>query len=186
MKTLYVLLLVFLATTLISSCASMHTWPDDERSAESKMVTIEQRLGDGLRTGALTPDQTQMHLTSLKGIRMDYSSLRNKPVYQDQWNNLHRRLDILDDEITRELMRGTGTRAPTYEDRIVNLQRDLDAARMGHRLSPHEEREFQTRLDARRRDAARLSESGMSTRYQEREDLSRQLDALAADLKRFR
>jgi predicted nuclease with TOPRIM domain len=127
-----------------------------------------------------------MYLTSLKGIRMDYSALRNKPVYQDRWNDLHRRLDILDDEITREIMRGTATRTPVYEDRIVTLQRDFDAARMRHRLSPHEEREFQARLDALRRDAARLRESGGSTRYQEREDLSRRLDALAEDIERFR
>lgn len=186
MKTTYALLLILLATTLISSCASMHTWPDDERSAESKMVTIEQRLGDGLRTGGLTPDQTQMYLTSLKDIRIDYSELRNKPVYQEEWNNLHRRLDMLGDEINRELMKGNGRRTPVYEDRTITLQRDLDAARRDHRLSPTEEREFQARLDSIRRDSVRLRESGSSTRYQEKEDLARRLDALARDLERFR
>ncbi|MBE0582940.1 MAG: hypothetical protein IH612_04175 [Desulfofustis sp.] len=186
MKTIYALLLMLMATILISSCASMQTWPADERSAESKMVAIEQRLGEGLQTGILTPDQTQMYLTSLKGIRMDYSELRNKPVYQEQWINLHRRLDMLDDEINRELMRGTGSRTPVYEDRVVTLQRDLDAARIGNRLSPTEEQEFQARLDSLRRDSARLRESGSSTRYQEREDLARRLDALARDLERFR
>jgi len=186
MKTTYALLLIVLATTLISSCAAMHTWPDEERSAESKMVTIEQRLGDGLRTGKVTPDQTQMYLTSLKDIRIDYSELRNKPVYREEWNNLHRRLDMLGDEINRELMRGTGRRTPVYEDRTITLQRDLDAARTDRRLSSTEEREFQARLDSIRRDSVRLRESGSSTRYQEKEDLARRLDALARDLERFR
>lgn len=186
MKTIYGLLLILLATTLISSCASMHTWPDDERSAESMMLTIEQRLGDGLRTGELTPDQTQMYLTSLKDIRMDYSELRNKPVYREEWNSLQQRLDMLGDEINRELMRGTGSRTPIYEDRAATLQRDIDTARTNRRLSPTEEREFQARLDAIGRDSARLRESGRSTRYQEREDISRRLDALARDLERFR
>ncbi|BDD87881.1 hypothetical protein DPPLL_22460 [Desulfofustis limnaeus] len=186
MKTHNTLLLLLLTMALISSCASMHTWPDDERNAESKMVTIEQRLGDGLQTGRLTPDQTQMFLTSLKGIRTDYSELRNKPVYQEEWSNLQRRLDLLDDEINRALMRGNGDWALVYQDQVVSLQRDLDAARIGNRLSSNEERDFQARLDSIRRDAVRLSERGNSTRFQERADLSRRLDALARDLARFR
>ena len=47
----------------------MQTWPDYERSAENKMVVIQENIGDGLKTGALTPDQAQMFLTTLKGIR---------------------------------------------------------------------------------------------------------------------
>jgi len=50
-----------------SSCATMpQTWPDNQRSAENKMVIIQEKIGDGLKTGALTPDQSQMFLTTLK------------------------------------------------------------------------------------------------------------------------
>ena len=64
---------------LVSGCATMpQTWPDYERSAENKMVVIQEQIGDGLKTGALTPDQVTKFLTTLKGIRTDYSSLETK------------------------------------------------------------------------------------------------------------
>ena len=63
------------------------------------MVVIQEKIGDGLKTGALTPDQSQMFLTTLKGIRTDYTNLRDKKVYQDQWDTLHGRLNALGEEI---------------------------------------------------------------------------------------
>src|SRR3989339_1123383 len=93
-----------LALALLSGCATMpQTWPDYERSAENKMVVIQEKIGDGLKTGALTPDQSQMFLTTLKGIRTDYAVLRDKRVYRDEWDRLHGRLDTLGDEINRAL-----------------------------------------------------------------------------------
>ena len=69
---LLTVLMVF-GLALFSGCATMpQTWPDNERSAENKMVVIQEKIGDGLKTGALTPDQSQMFLTTLKGIRTDY------------------------------------------------------------------------------------------------------------------
>ena len=35
-------------------------------------------------TGALTPDQSQMFLTTLKGIQTDYTELRDKNVYREE------------------------------------------------------------------------------------------------------
>ena len=64
---------------LLSGCATMpQTWPDYERSAENKMVVIQEKIGDGLKTNALSPDQSQAFLTTLKGIRTDYTALRDK------------------------------------------------------------------------------------------------------------
>jgi hypothetical protein len=81
---------------LFSGCATMpQTWPDDERSAENKMVVTQEKIGGGLKTGALTPDQSQMFLTTLKGIRTDYTQLRGKKVYRDEWDKLDARLDAL-------------------------------------------------------------------------------------------
>ena len=62
--------LAVLESAFLSGCATMpKTWPDYARSAESKMVVIQEKIGDGLKTGTLTPDQTQMFLTTLKSIR---------------------------------------------------------------------------------------------------------------------
>lgn len=185
-KTTFAAVLMIFGMALFTGCASMHVWPEDERSAESKMVTIEQRIGEGLKTGDLSPDQTQMYLTTLKGIRADYTELRNKVVYQEEWNSIHRRLDALGDEISRSLSRAPNVDASTNEDRIDMLQRNLDDERINGRLPVAEEREFQARLDSIRRDYRRMTEGGRSPRYEDREDISRRLDALARDMDRFR
>jgi hypothetical protein len=51
-------------------------------SAEDTIVVIQEKIGDGLKTGALTPDQSQSFLTKLKVIRTDYEELRDKRVYR--------------------------------------------------------------------------------------------------------
>ncbi len=185
MKTTCAAVLMILGMVIFSGCASMHVWPEDERSAESKMVTIEQRIGDGLKTGELTPDQAQMYLTNLKDIRIAYTELRNKPVYQEDWNSIHRKLDVLGDEINRAVSRTPNLDVPTIEDRIARLQRNIDDGRMNRRLPVMEERDFQARLDAIRRDYFRMTESGRSVRYEDTEDISRRLDSLARDMGRF-
>ena len=95
---LWTVLMAF-GLALLSSCATMpQRWPDQERSAENKMVVIQEKIGDGLKTGALTPDQSQMYLTTLKGIRTDYTALRDKDVLgtngtgsMEDWMRLERR-----------------------------------------------------------------------------------------------
>ena len=78
-KAVFMTVLMVSVLALLSGCAtSPQTWPDNERSAENKMVVIQEKIGDGLKTGALTPDQSQMFLTTLKGIRTDYAKLRDK------------------------------------------------------------------------------------------------------------
>jgi hypothetical protein len=71
------------------------------QSAENKMVVTQEQIGDGLKTGAITPDKSQMFLTTLKGIRTDYTQLRDKRVYRDEWDRLNGRLDALGEEINR-------------------------------------------------------------------------------------
>ena len=184
-KTIAAMLMIF-ALALFSGCATMHTWPEHERSAESKMTAIEERIGEGLKTGTLSPDQVQMFLTTLKGIRIDYEELRNRVVYQESWNSIHDRLDMLRDDIDRASAGTAGIQEPWPMDRILVLQRTIDDGRISGRLPFRKEREFQARLDAIRRDSLRMTEGGRSIGYGEREDISRRLDDLARDLDRYR
>jgi len=181
---LTVLLVVGLA--VFSGCASIQRWPDSERSAENKMVVVQERIGDGLKTGALTPDQSQMFLTTLKDIRTDYTALRDKEVYRDEWGRLHGRLDVLGEEINRALARPARIEEPRNADRIVALQRRIDDGRSNGRLPSKEGREYQTRLDSIRRDYLQMTEGGRSTTYEERADIDRRLDSSETDLNRFR
>jgi hypothetical protein len=172
---------------LYSGCATMpQTWPGHERSAESKMVVIQEKIGDGLKTGALTPDQSQMFLTTLKGIRTDYTDLRNKPVYRDEWDRLNVRLERLGNEIDRALVRPLRIEEPSNADRINTLQMKIDDARINRRLPAEEGREIQYRLDSIRRDYLHMTEGGRSTTYEERADISRSLDTLEMEVDRYR
>ena len=186
-KVMLLSVVVVSGLALLSGCATTQTWPDYERNAENKMVVIQEKIGDGLKTGALTPDQSQMFLTTLKGIRTDYTELRDRRVYRDEWDSLIGRLDALENEINRSLGRTT-TRIeePRNGDRIVSLQRRIDDGRMSRRWPLTEEREFQSRLDSIRRDYLRMTEGGRYSAYEERTDISRRLDALEADLNRYR
>ena len=183
---LFTVLMVF-GLALFSGCATMpQTWPDNQRSAESKMVVIQEKIGDGLKTGALTTDQSQMFLTTLKGIRTDYEALRDRSVQREEWNSLLGRLDALGDEINRALARPARIEEPRNGDRIVALQRRIDDGRINRRLPLTEEREYQSRIDSIRRDYLRMTEGGRSTTYEERADISRRLDSLETDLNRYR
>jgi uncharacterized coiled-coil DUF342 family protein len=150
------------------------------------MVVIQEKIGDGLKTGELTPDQSQMFLTRLKGIRTDYEALREKRVYRDEWESLLGRLDALGDEINRALARTTRIEEPRNGDRIVALQRRIDDGRMSRRLPLTEEREFQSRLDSIRREYMRMTEGGRYSTNEERTDISRRLDTLERDMDRYR
>jgi hypothetical protein len=169
---------------LITGCASIHTWPDYQRTAETKMDAIQEKIGDGLKTGALTPDQSQSFLTKLRAIRTDYNALSDRIVYKDDWDRLLERLDALDDEIDRVLPRFSRIEEPRDGDRIVELQRTIDDERNSGRLTLAEGRDFQDRLDATRRDYMRMTEKGRYISYDEEADISRRLDSLDSDLSR--
>jgi hypothetical protein len=179
---------VVFVLALSPGCATMpQTWPDYERSAENKIVVIQEKIGDGLKTGTLSPDQSQMFLTTLKGIQTDYTQLRDKRVYRDEWDKLDGRLDALGGEINRALVRRPARiEEPMNADRIVALQRGIDDGRISGRVPSSEGREFQSRLDSIRREYLRMTEGGRSTTYDERADVSRRLDSLERDLDRFR
>jgi hypothetical protein len=127
-----------------------------------------------------------MFLTTLKGIRTDYTALRDKKVYRDEWDRLNARLDALGDEINRALARPARIEEPRNGDRIVALQRKIDDGKISGRLPSTEGREFQSKLDSIRRDYLRMTEGGRSTTSEERADISRRLDSLETELNRFR
>jgi hypothetical protein len=184
-KILLMAVLMVSGLSLFSGCATMQTWPDSERSAESKMVVIQENIGDGLKTGALSPDQSQMFLTTLKGIRTDYTVLRDKKVHQEEWNALQGRLDVLGNEVNRAVSRTARIGEPRNGERIYTLQRKIDDERISGNLPQTEGRDFQARLDSIRSDYMRMTDEGRYATHEERADVSRRLDSLETDLKRF-
>ncbi len=175
-----------MAVTFLVGCIVPHTWPDYERSAESKIVVIQEKLGDGLKTGSLSADQTQRFLTTLKGIRTDELMLRDRPVVERDWIDLHARLDALDAEIDRAKVRPSTMESSRSGDRILLLQSIIDDGRTTRRWSVTDERDFQYRLDAIRQDYLRMTENGRLTTAEERSEMDSLLDSLEKDVNRSR
>jgi len=185
-KVVLLSVLTVFGLALFAGCISMQRWPDSERSAENKMVVIQEKIGEGLKTRALTPDQSQTFLTTLKGIRTDYAALKDRMVYREEWESLSARLDTLGSEVDRAMGQPARIEAPRSGDRIVAVQRRIDDGRISGRLPMPQGREFQARLDSIRSDYLRMTDGGRYATNEERADISRRLDSLEIDLNRFR
>jgi hypothetical protein len=185
-KVILLMSLMIFGLAFISGCASIQTWPDNERSAENNMVVIQEQIGDGLKSGALTPDQAQTFLTTLKSIRTDYEALRDKQVSLAVWDTFLARLDVLGHDINRSLARSTRIEEIRNGDRIVAIQKRIDDGRISGRLHQKEGRALQARLDSIRREYLRMTEGGRYATREEKTDISRRLELLERDLNLFR
>jgi hypothetical protein len=207
MKNLSLLtVLVGLGLALSSGCASMQTRPTFERIAETKMVVIQEKIGDGLKSGTLSSKQAEMYLASLKVIQTDYAGLRDKSGSREEWNSLQGRLDVLGEVINRALARTKNIEEPTSSfwervgrwfgvldetnkieeptrgDRICTLQRRIDDGINSGRISLTDGSEFQARLDAIRSDYLRMTEGGRPATSEEKSIISSRLDSLETDM----
>ena len=189
-RPLFLTAFMALGLIMFSGCATTHTWPNYERNAESKMVVIQENIGDGLKSNALSPDQSQMFLKSLKVVRTDYVELRDKKVDRDKWEALNKRLDVLSEEMDKVFTQTAKIEGPKPEpqngERIGAIQRTIDDGRQNRRFSPPDDREFQARLDSIRREYLRMVEGSTPITLADRDAVSRRLDALTADVNRYR
>ena len=196
-----------LLLALFSGCASMRTSPAYERSTEIKMIVIQERIEDGQKTGALTPDQSRMYLETLKDIQTDYAGLRGKSVSREERNNLQVRLDVLGDVVNKAITRTKKNeklktsfwervgqdigalskteknKEPTSGERIITLQRRIDDGRSSGAFSLKQGDDFQALLDYVRSEYLRMMKEGRPASVEEREVISRLLDSLESDLK---
>ncbi len=185
MKKILFVTLMLVIVVILAQCATMpQRWPAYERRAEDKMMALQARIGDGLKTGDLTPNQAQIFLARLEEIRRDYNLLRERMTTREEWERLLTRLDTLENEVDRALTYPSKNDEARIEDRIISLQRRIDEGRVSGRLPRPEGRDFQVRLDAIRSDFLRMVADRVFT-PRESEEISRRLDLLERDLNRF-
>jgi len=198
--------IVGLILALFSGCATTRTSPAYERSTETRLIVIQESIEDGLKTGALTPDQSRMYLDTLKDIQTDYAGLKGKSVSREERNNFQGRLDVLGDVVNKAITRtkkdeklkssfwervgqdiGVLSRTeepkkPTIGDRIIRLQKKIDDGRSGGAFSLKRGDDFQAVLDYVRSQYLLMMKGGRTATVEEKEVLSRLLDSLEADL----
>jgi len=150
------------------------------------MVAIQEKIGSGLSSGALTPDQSQAFLTKLKIIRTDYNELKGTKAYREQWNIMDERIRALSNEIDVAIARKDSTNGvPQIGDRVLKLQKEIDDGRIGKRLPQEKEREVQAKLDSIRSDYLRMTDGGGVVTQRQRVEISGRLDSLEMELHRL-
>ena len=147
------------------------------------MFALQQRIGNGLASGELTPNEAQNLLARLENIRRDYTVLRDRRTMQEEWDPLLGRLDDLERDVGRVRAQPSRIDETRIEDRMIALQRRLDEGMTAGRLTRVQGREFQLRLDAIRRDFLQQIKDRPFT-PEERAETSSRLDSLERDINR--
>jgi hypothetical protein len=181
--------LVVIGALLFSGCAtlSFQKWPDDQQNVQAMIITISQQVGVGLRTGAITIDQSQMFLRQLRVLRREADELSAKNVLHEHWVDLHRRLDKMEEEINTTF----ATSGIVDEDvrsavRILKLQMDLDNAINEGRINADEASAFRSKLQAAREYYIKITDiDGTPITADEKLTLARMLDVFTLELNKF-
>ena len=147
------------------------------------MFTLQQRIGNGLASGELTPNEAQNLLAKLENFRREYTVLRERRTTAEEWDPLLGRLDDLEREVNRVRAQPSRIDETRIEDRMIALQRRLDEGMMAGRLTRVQGREFQVRLDAIRREFLQQIKDRPFTQ-EEKGDISSRLDSLERDINR--
>jgi uncharacterized protein YlaN (UPF0358 family) len=184
MKKILFLVVVPLLMVVLAQCATApQMWPANERRTEDRMFALQQRIGNGLATGEITPSEAQNLLAELEDIRRDYTVLRERRTLQEEWNPLLGQLDDLEREITRVHAYPSRIDETRIEDRMIGLQRRIDEGIMAGRLTRVQGREFQIGLDTIRRDfLQRIKDRPLIP--EEKGEISSRLDSLERDINR--
>jgi len=183
-KYLLLGLILLMATILLECVPAPGRWPSYERTAEDRMASLQKRIGNGLVSGELTPNEAQVFLARLDGIRGDYTALRDRTTTREEWERLLRRLDMLEDELNKTVAYPTRLDEIRIEDRIIAIQRRIDEGRITRRLNRIEWRESQARLDSIRSEYLQMTK-GRALTPEERAEISRRLDDLERDINKF-
>jgi uncharacterized protein YlaN (UPF0358 family) len=89
MKKRLLLVVVPVMMAVLIQCVSVpQRWPAYERRTEDRMFALQQRIGNGLASGEITPNEAQNLLAKLENIRREYTVLRERRTTAEEWDPL--------------------------------------------------------------------------------------------------
>jgi hypothetical protein len=182
-RILYLLVVPVLMAVLIQWASAPQRWLAYERSTEDRMFALQQRIGNGLASGEVIPNEAQNFLKKPENIRSDYTVLRERRTTQEEWDPLLLRLDDLEREVDRVRAQPSRIDDTRVEDRVIALQRRLDEGITAGRLTRVHGRDFQLKLDAIRGEFLQQIKDRPFT-PEERTDISSHLDSPERDINR--
>ncbi|MFH1741692.1 MAG: hypothetical protein ABIH23_22020 [bacterium] len=179
MKKILLLSIIPVFTVVLIQCVT----PPQRWRAEDRMFAFQQRIGNELASGELTPIEAHNLLAKLENIRREYTVLRERRTTAEEWDPLLGRLDDLEREVNRVRTQPSRIDETRIEDRMIALQRRIDEGITAGRLTRIQGREFQVRLDAIRREFLQRIKDRPFT-PEERSEISSRLDSLERDINR--
>jgi uncharacterized protein YlaN (UPF0358 family) len=182
-KVLFLVVVPVMMAVLVQCVSAPQRWPAYERRTEDRMFVLQQRIGNGLASGELTPNEAQNLLAKLENIRREYTVLRERRTTAEEWDPILGRLDDLEREVNRVRAQPSRIDETRIEDRMIALQRRLDEGITAGRLTRVQGREFQLRLDAIRSEFLQQIKDRPFT-PDERSEVSNRLDSLERDINR--
>ncbi len=184
MKKRMLLVVVPLMMAVLVQCVSVpQRWPAYERRTEDRMFALQQKIGTGLASGELNPNEAQNLLAKLENVRGEYMVLRERRTTAEEWDPLLGRLDDLEREVNRVRVQPSRIDETRIEDRMIVLQRRIDEGIVAGRLARVQGREFQLRLDSIRREFLQRIKDRPFT-PEERAETASRLDVLERDINR--
>ena len=74
-KILFLVVVPVMMAVLIQCVSAPQRWPAYERRTEDRMFALQQRIGNGLASGELTPNEAQNLLAKLEGSSKNWRKL---------------------------------------------------------------------------------------------------------------
>jgi len=184
MKKKLLLIVVPVMMVFLIQCASIpKMWPANERRSEDRMFALQQKIGNGLALGEITPNEAQNLLAKLENLRKEYTVLRERRTLAGEWDPFLGRLNDIENEVSKVRAQPSRIDETKIEDRMIVFQRRINEGIMAGRLTRVQGRELQLRLDTIRRDFLQQIKDRPLT-LEERLGLSSRLDMLEVDINR--
>lgn len=170
--------------TVLVQCASIsQRWPENERRTEDRMYLLQQKIGNGLGSGELAPNEAQNFLKKLDNLRRDYTVLRERMTTQEEWTPLLTKLEDMEHEVDEVRAYPSRIDETRLEDRMSMIQRRIDDGMQVGKLQRVQGREFQLRLDDIRREFLQRIKDRPITSVEKGETSSR-IETLESDISR--
>lgn len=153
-------------------------WAGPPDQIRGRMNSLQQRIDEGVKSGALTGQEAKRVQNQLNSIRKGFDSAVQNGLSDREVKHFNQRLDTLSKEIAKEKHDREDTRsAGRIDHRISELQKRIDDGSRKGSLTPVETKNLQSRLDGIRGHYERAQKDGKLT-DQEIRAIQTRLDAL--------
>lgn len=174
MKKVLAIGIVFL---FLAGAAVVWAGPPDQ--IRGRIDSLQQRIDEGIKSGALTGQEAKRLQNQLGSIRKGFDGAVRNGLSDREAKHFNQRLDTLSKEVYKEKHDREDTRsAGRIDHRISEIQKRIDSGSRDGSLTPVETKNLQSRLDGIRGHYERAQKDGKLT-DQEIRAIQARLDALA-------